>query len=90
MYARISTASAILFSFLVLFSLPALAAPPAWPQFRGANCSGIAPDDRPMPVEFGPEKNCLWRTRLPAGHSSPVVWGDRIFLTGYTGEPAKA
>jgi outer membrane protein assembly factor BamB len=62
---------------------PACAAPPAWPQFRGANSAGLATDERPLPVEFGPEKNCLWKTPLPVGHSSPCIWGDRIFLTGY-------
>src|SRR6185503_6232931 len=32
-------------------------------------------------IEFGPETNLLWKTELPAGLSSPWVWGDRIFLT---------
>lgn len=59
------------------------AGPPAWPQFRGENSAGVSDDGRPLPVEFGPEKNCLWKTPLPAGHSSPIAWGDRIFLTGY-------
>lgn len=73
---------------VLVFCLPVVASsahadPPAWPQFRGANSAGIAADDRPLPVEFGPEKNCLWKTPLPVGHSSPCIWGDRIFLTGY-------
>lgn len=52
-----------------------------WPQFRGPNGSGTSGDSRPGPVEFGPGKNQLWKTPLPPGHSSPCIWGDRIFLT---------
>ena len=56
------------------------AAAPKWPQFHGPNSSGVAESDKP-PIEFGPETNLLWKTELPAGLSSPCVWGDRIFLT---------
>lgn len=52
-----------------------------WPTFRGRNSSGLAPDVN-LP-EFGPGKNQLWKTPLPAGHSSPVIVGNRIYLTGY-------
>ena len=34
-----------------------------------------------MPTEFGPDKNLLWRLPLPQGHSSPILHGDRIYLT---------
>jgi outer membrane protein assembly factor BamB len=63
--------------------LPARAQSPddAWPQFRGANASGVAAGAGSPPLEFGPTKNQLWKTALPTGHSSPAVWGDRIFLT---------
>jgi outer membrane protein assembly factor BamB len=57
-----------------------LAASPNWPQFRGSNSSGVAESDKP-PIEFGPGTNLLWKTGIPAGLSSPCVWGDRIFLT---------
>ena len=53
-----------------------------WPRFRGPNGSGVS-ESRGLPVEFGPGKNLAWRTAVPAGHSSPVVWEDRVFLTGY-------
>jgi outer membrane protein assembly factor BamB len=53
-----------------------------WPQFRGPNCSGHAEGQNP-PIEFGPERNLLWETPVPSGHSSPCIWGDRIFLTGF-------
>ena len=39
-----------------------------------------------LPTEFGPAKNLVWRTPLPNGYSSPILVGDRIFLTGYEGE----
>lgn len=54
-----------------------------WPQFRGPGGTGIAEGGVAVPLEFGPDRNLLWKTPLPEGHSSPVIWGDRIFLTGY-------
>jgi outer membrane protein assembly factor BamB len=50
-----------------------------WPRFRGPNGTGIS-DDKDVPVEWS-DANRLWKTALPGvGHSSPVVWGDRVFL----------
>ena len=54
-----------------------------WPGFRGTNRSGIG-DGADTPVDFDLEsgKNVAWRVALPGlGNSSPVVWGDRIYLT---------
>src|SRR4051812_42267800 len=52
-----------------------------WPQWRGPLGTGGAPLARP-PVEWSGTKNIRWKTALPGkGHSTPVVWGDRIFLT---------
>ncbi len=52
-----------------------------WPRFRGPDGSGVAgPEARP-PLEFD-SKNLLWETELPTGFSSPVIWEDKIFLTG--------
>ena len=56
-----------------------------WTQFRGPNGTGVSASTN-LPVEFGPEKNCVWKTPLPPGHSSPVLGHDRIFLTGFEGE----
>jgi outer membrane protein assembly factor BamB len=59
----------------------ALAAPPHWAQWRGPDGQGIAHDEG-VPLEWSPTKNVAWKTAIPGrGHSSPVVWGDRIFLT---------
>lgn len=56
-----------------------------WPQFRGPNGSGQCSCGR-LPTEFGPQKNVLWKTELPVGNSSPVLVGDRIFLTASEGD----
>jgi outer membrane protein assembly factor BamB len=60
-----------------------------WPQFRGPNSSGIAASGSAPPVEFGPSKRVLWKQALPAGHSSPVIWRDRIFLTAFDKDSSK-
>jgi outer membrane protein assembly factor BamB len=53
---------------------------PNWPQFRGVNGAGLALAGR-IPAFFGPETNVLWKTAVPPGHSSPVIWNRRAFLT---------
>jgi outer membrane protein assembly factor BamB len=55
-----------------------------WPRFRGPNASGVA-EARRLPVKFGPKTAVEWKTELPPGHSSPVIAGDRIFLTAAEG-----
>ncbi len=57
-----------------------------WPQLRGPDGSGLCPSCGQLPTEFGPQKNVLWKTELPVGKSSPVLVGDRIFLTGSEGD----
>lgn len=55
--------------------------PLSWPEWRGPQSSGVAIHSKP-PVEWSSEKNIRWRTAIPGrGHSTPVVVGDRIFLT---------
>jgi outer membrane protein assembly factor BamB len=56
-----------------------------WPQFRGPNGSGVSTSTG-IPEEFGPEKNVVWKTDLPPGHSSPVLTHDRVFVTAYAKE----
>ena len=54
-----------------------------WAQFRGPQGSGVADDQHP-PVSWNVEsgRGVVWKTPIPGlGHSSPVVWGDRLFLT---------
>jgi outer membrane protein assembly factor BamB len=53
-----------------------------WPQFRGPAASGVADDQKP-PAKFGPKENLAWKVPVPPGASSPIVVGDRIFLTAF-------
>ncbi len=66
---------------LMLMAPAAAAEEACWPQFRGPNASGVAVGSGKLPAEIGPDKNVLWRTPLPPGHSSPVVCGGRVFVT---------
>ncbi|REJ72726.1 MAG: serine/threonine protein kinase [Planctomycetota bacterium] len=53
-----------------------------WMRFRGPNGSGVAEGETGVPVEWGPEKNIKWKVALPeAGNGSPIVVGDRVFVT---------
>jgi len=56
-----------------------------WDRFRGPNGSGVN-EAQGLPTEFGVDKNMRWRVALPPGHSSPILVGDRIFLTAYEGD----
>ena len=52
-----------------------------WVGWRGPDGLGIS-NATSYPDEWGPGKNIAWRTPVPGrGHSSPIVWGDRLFLT---------
>lgn len=52
-----------------------------WASWRGPLQTGVAPKGNP-PTEWSEEKNVRWKTALPGlGHSSPIVWGDRVYLT---------
>ncbi|HEY7475595.1 MAG TPA: PQQ-binding-like beta-propeller repeat protein [Vicinamibacterales bacterium] len=53
-----------------------------WARFRGPNGSGVSTAAN-VPVEFSPTKNLQWRLPLPSGHSSPILLGDRIYLTAH-------
>jgi outer membrane protein assembly factor BamB len=59
-------------------------APVDWTRFRGPNGSGVSAAGN-VPTEFGPAKNLVWRLALPPGHSSPILFGDRIYLTAFRG-----
>jgi outer membrane protein assembly factor BamB/protein tyrosine phosphatase (PTP) superfamily phosphohydrolase (DUF442 family) len=61
-----------------------------WPSFRGPHASGIA-DGQNLPDEWNGKtgQNILWRTPIPGlAHSSPIVWGNRVFVTSaISGDP---
>jgi len=59
---------------------PAVAPAATWPDWRGPHDNGVALTDAPS--EWSDTKNVVWKIAIEGrGHSSPVVWGDRIFLT---------
>jgi outer membrane protein assembly factor BamB len=56
-----------------------------WPQFRGPGGLGVS-SDKGLPLTWSAKSNVVWKAPLPGpGASSPIVVGDRIFLTSYTG-----
>ena len=56
-----------------------------WPQFRGPNGNATAPT-ADIPVQWSATENIRWKTELPGrGSSSPIIVGDRVFLTAYSG-----
>jgi outer membrane protein assembly factor BamB len=63
-----------------------------WPQFRGHNATGIAVgQDLPLRWDVKTGTNILWKRPIPGlGHSSPVVWEDKVFLTTAVGEGKEA
>jgi outer membrane protein assembly factor BamB len=64
--------------------LPApAAATGSWPSFRGVQATGVADGQRlPDSWDGATGKNILWRTAIPGlAHSSPIVWGDTVFVT---------
>lgn len=57
-----------------------------WPAWRGANADGIS-TEKNLPVKWSKDENVRWRIPLPeAGNSTPITWGDRIFLTQPVGD----
>ena len=61
----------------------------SWQQWRGPLATGEAPNADP-PIQWNETRNIRWKTTLPGkGHSTPIVTGDRIFVTAafQTGEP---
>lgn len=76
--------------FAALLALTSLALPAAqeearpqesWPRFRGPLDTGEAPHATP-PLRWSEDENVAWKLALPGpGHSTPVVWGERLYLT---------
>ena len=62
-------------------------APADWPWWRGPTLDGKS-RDQSAPTKWSATENVVWKTAVPGrGHSSPVLWGDRVFLT--TADEAK-
>jgi len=70
----------------VLFILLLFLFPQDWPQFRGPTGQGVS-DERGLPLTWSETKNVRWKVAIPGrGWSSPVILGDRIWLTTATDE----
>jgi len=65
---------------ILLLSATLFAADDDWPRWRGPNDDGVARGD--VPTQFSATEHVAWKAHIPGrGHSSPIIWGDRIFLT---------
>jgi outer membrane protein assembly factor BamB len=76
---------------LVLFLSSVTVNAQNWPSFRGPNASGVAEGTNP-PITWDLEKsqNVLWKTNIPGlSHSSPIVWGNNIFVITAVSSEAK-
>jgi len=66
---------------LVLISLSGAVTAANWPQWRGPDGSGIS-NEKNLPAVWTPTTNIKWKAAIPGrGHSSPIVWGNRVFVT---------
>ncbi|MFN9717645.1 MAG: PQQ-binding-like beta-propeller repeat protein [Planctomycetota bacterium] len=72
-------------STLCLLSTILFADQPSWPGFLGAGASEINPAS--IPLRWSPTENVAWDASLPGhGQSSPVIWGDKVFVTTVEGD----
>jgi outer membrane protein assembly factor BamB len=78
-----AAASTICITSLLIVACPlAQCSEPNWPSWRGPSGNGTAPGNQRPPIEWSEEKNISWKIKLPGlGHSTPVVWKDKIYLT---------
>jgi len=73
--------SALRFLFPLILA-PAIASAAEWPEWRGPGQQGQAPEAKGLPLTWSEATNIAWKTPLPGrGHSTPVIDGDRIWLT---------
>lgn len=67
-------------SFLSLIS-PSCIFAENWPQWRGPDGTGVS-SEKNLPLKWSTNENVRWRMELPGrGNSSPIVWGNRVFVT---------
>ncbi|MEM1249825.1 MAG: PQQ-binding-like beta-propeller repeat protein [Acidobacteriota bacterium] len=58
-----------------------------WPSFRGAKALSVADDDPRLPETWSTTENVVWKVEVPGlAWSSPVVWGDKVFVTTVVSE----
>ncbi len=60
-----------------------------WPQWRGPDVTAVVPDDPQLPETWNATDNVAWKTAIPGlGWSSPIVWGDKVFVTSVVADEA--
>ena len=78
---------------LVFITLPAFGEnTDNWPRLRGADASGLPNDGKHkgLPIKWSKTENVKWKTQVPGtGWSSPVVWGDKVFITSVINDKAE-
>ncbi len=72
------TRTVVMMVLALAIALPVVAED--WTRFRGDNGSGIS-SSKGVPAEFGPDENTAWIADVPFGRSSPVIVGDRIYIS---------
>lgn len=71
----------VILALLAISSLTAAGSAANWPQWRGPDGSGIS-TEKNLPASWTPQTNIKWKAAIPGrGHSSPIVWGNRVFVT---------
>ena len=66
---------------VIFFFVPGMLLAANWPGWRGPSGDGTSPE-KDIPLKWSSTENIAWKAAIPGkGHSSPVVWGDRVFLT---------
>ena len=67
-------------TFVVLCTVPGITSAENWPGWRGPTLNGVS-GEKNLPLRWSPTENVTWKVPLPAwSGSSPVVWGDHVFL----------
>ena len=92
-YTHKTMRSVLLSAIALSFCVSSLPAADSWPQFRGPGSTGVV-DDPKLPDKWSATENVAWKTAVPGeGWSSPIVWGNRVFVTsvvsGQSKEPPK-
>ncbi len=78
---RVFDTTTVFVAICCLVSLARARGEENWPQFRGPGSRGVS-DETDLPEKWSKTENVVWTARIPGrGWSSPIVWGDRIFLT---------
>ena len=75
-----SASRSVSLGVLAILGLSTVVAAENWPQWRGPGVQGVS-TEKAVPTEWQPGRHVVWKVPLPSGHSSPAVWGDRLFVT---------